>query len=212
MHKVRLHFVAAMLGLALMATLASMPAVAQNPNPDITRGELRAFDQYLDKHPEVTEDLRRDPSLINNSAYLQKHPGLRDFLRDHPNTARELDETPGFFMQRERAYDRREGDRDSDITRTELRNFDRYLDSHPEVAKELEKNPRLADDPKYVAAHPGLKEWLEHHPNSREELRENPKAFMARERAYEKKENKKEKKKSDHDRDDFARTGRHHRN
>lgn len=202
--------------LALMALAATMttsaPAVAQNPNPDITRGELRAFDGYLDSHPEIAAQLRRDPSLINDKNYLKANPSLREFLEDHPNTREELKETPNYFMARERRFDRNERG-DNDITRTELRNFDNYLDKHPEVAKELERNPRLIDDPRYVAAHPGLKEWLDHHPNSREELRENPKAFMARERTYEKHEAKKEKqhKDKDHDRDDWVGRGHHRR-
>ncbi len=193
---------AAMLLMALAATLViSAPAVAQNPNPDITRGELRAFDGYLDSHPDIAAQLRRDPSLINDKNYLKANPSLREFLEHHPNTREELKETPNYFMARERRFDRSEGD--NDITRTELRNFDNYLDKHPETAKELERNPRLVDDPNYMANHPGLKEWLDHHPNSREELKENPKAFMARERAYEKQEARKDKKQKDHDRDDW---------
>ncbi len=187
--------------MVLAATITtSAPAVTQNPNPDITRGELRAFDGYLDSHPEIAAQLRRDPSLINDKNYLKANPSLREFLEDHPNTRQELKETPDYFMARERRFDRNERG-DNDITRTELRNFDNYLDKHPEVAKELQRNPRLIDNPKYVAGHPGLKEWLDHHPNSREELRENPKAFMARERGYEKQEVKKEKKPKDKDRD-----------
>ncbi len=211
MYTVRAHSLAAMLHpsarktgarrghVALMLVLVlvmAAPAVAQSANPDISRGELRAFDGYLDSHPTIAEQLRRDPSLINDPNYLKANPGLRDFLRDHPNTTRELKETPNYFMQRERAFDRRAGD--NDITRTELRNFDNYLDSHPEVAKDLQKNPRLIDDPKYIAAHPGMKEWLDHHPNTRRELRENAKTFMARERGYEKQEAKKEKPKHHH--------------
>ncbi len=209
---------AALVLMALAATITtSAPAVAQNPNPDISRGELRAFDGYLDSHPEIAAQLRRDPSLINDKNYLKANPSLREFLEDHPNTRQELKETPNYFMARERRFDRNERG-DNDITRTELRNFDNYLDKHPEVANELERSPRLVDDPNYLRAHPGLKEWLDHHPNSREELRENPKAFMARERGYEKQEAKKDKqeakkekkpKDKDHDRDNWV--ARRHR-
>ncbi len=192
----------ALLATALITAISgSVPAVAQNPNPDITRGELRAFDGYLDSHPQVADQLRRDPSLLDDKNYLKANPSLRDFLEDHPNTRRELQETPNYFMARERSFDRREGD--NDITRTELRNFDQYLDGHRQVAEDLRKNPRLIDDPGYLAKHPGLRDWLEYHPNTRRELRENPNYFMARERGYEKHENKKEKKDKDKDRDRF---------
>src|SRR5438876_11855689 len=72
-----------------------------------------------------------------------------------------------------------------DITRQELKNFDRFLDAHPAIDKELQKNPVLVKDPAYLAAHPQLKEFLENHPGVREEIRENPRVFMNRERRFE---------------------------
>lgn len=85
-------------------------------------------------------------------------------------------------------------DKDNDITKSELRNFDAYLDKHRDVRADLERDPKLIDDPGYLNKHPHLKAFLEHHPNTREELRENPQAFMHRENQYDKAENKKEKK------------------
>ncbi len=197
----RFLFLPALMALALLLIAVSgTPALAQNPNPDITRTELRNLDRFLDSHPEIARDLRQNPRLIDDRAYVNAHPQLREFLEHHPNTREELRETPNYFMARERAFDRREGDRDNDITRTEVRNFDEYLDKHPNQARDIRNNPRLVDDPQYLAKHPELKEWLDHHPNTREELRETPKAFMARARGFEKKENK--HKKNDHDRDD----------
>ena len=84
--------------------------------------------------------------------------------------------------------------KDNDVTKSELRNFDAYLDRHHDVRADLERNPKLIDDPAYVNKHPHLKAFLERHPNTREELRENPQAFMHRENQYDKAENKKEKK------------------
>jgi hypothetical protein len=83
----------------------------------------------------------------------------------------------------------------NDTTKSELRNFDGYLDKHPDVRADLERNPKLIDDPGYLSKHPHLKTFLEHHPNTREELRENPQAFMHRENRYDKKEDKKEDRK-----------------
>lgn len=80
------------------------------------------------------------------------------------------------------------GGTDQDITRRELRNFDRYLDAHPEVAQELRKDPNLINNPDWVNKHPELKEWLAKHPHARGELKEHPRAFMRRERKYEKHE------------------------
>jgi hypothetical protein len=74
---------------------------------------------------------------------------------------------------------------DNDTTRQELRSFDQFLDSHPQIAADLQKNPNLVNDPGYVNAHPQLKDFLEDHPRVREEVKENPSAFMNRERRYE---------------------------
>jgi hypothetical protein len=68
------------------------------------------------------------------------------------------------------------------------------LDKHPDVQRDLSKNPKLMDDPAYLNKHPHLKEFLEKHPNTREQLAENPQAFTHRENRYEKGENKKAKK------------------
>jgi len=73
-----------------------------------------------------------------------------------------------------------------DITRRELQNFDNFLDTHPAVDKELTKNPRLIEDPSYIAAHPELKTFLADHPGVREEMKETPRFFMHREEQFDK--------------------------
>jgi phage-related protein len=77
-----------------------------------------------------------------------------------------------------------------DINRTELRNFDTFLDSHPQIRRELTKNPSLVNNPKYLKDHPELDAFLKSHGGVREELRENPSIFMHRELGYEKAENR----------------------
>ena len=48
---------------------------------DTTRGELVNMDRFLDSHPEIAEQLRKDPSLINNATWVQQHPALNKFWR-----------------------------------------------------------------------------------------------------------------------------------
>src|SRR2546425_10304653 len=57
---------------------------------------------------------------------------------------------------------------DNDITRRELRNFDQFLDSHPEVAEALRKDPNLINNPNWVSKHHELKDWLERQEERRE--------------------------------------------
>jgi uncharacterized protein VirK/YbjX len=180
----------------LAAAIAAVPAIAQqtsatpvSPTPlqagdnDITRGEVRNFDGFLDRHPEVAEQLRQNPNLVNNPTFLSQHPELREFLKNHPEAAEELKENPRAFMNRERRFDNRTAG-DSDITRGEVRNFDGFLDRHPEVAEQLRQNPSLVNNPTFLSQHPELREFLKNHPEAAEELKENPRAFMNRERRF----------------------------
>lgn len=56
--------------------------------------ELASLDRFLDGHPGIAQDLRRNPSLVNNGDYLEDHKELREFLRDHPAIREELRENP----------------------------------------------------------------------------------------------------------------------
>ena len=75
--------------------------------------------------------------------------------------------------------------RDNDVTRQELENFDRFLDSHAQIRSDLTRNPNLINDSRYLQDHPELREFMASHNGVREELRENPGAFMHRENSAE---------------------------
>jgi hypothetical protein len=78
----------------------------------------------------------------------------------------------------------------NDINRAELRNFDQFLDSHPQIKTELYRNPSLVNNREYVEKHQEFRAFLESHPGVREELRENPGVFMHREAGYERAEDR----------------------
>src|SRR5438445_10025744 len=79
-----------------------------NPNPDITRQELANFDRFLDSHPEVGKQLQSSRSLSYNLGWVEIHPDLRAFLSSHPGVREEIQETPRFFMERERRFENSE--------------------------------------------------------------------------------------------------------
>src|SRR5207245_2288938 len=55
----------------------NMNAVAQKKNEShITETELQNFDQFLDSHPQIASDLKKNPSLIDDQNYLNSHPQL----------------------------------------------------------------------------------------------------------------------------------------
>src|SRR5258706_11938169 len=217
---------------------------------DITRQQLASTDRFMDSHPEIAEQLRKNPVLINNKDFLEKHPALQEFLQTHPEVREEFRENPNAFMHREEQYDRREDDRDRDrrvgdrddrtsvgdrdrdertsvgnhdrdertsvgdrdrdertsigdhdTTRGELASTDRFLDSHPEIAEQLHKDPSLINNKEFVEKHPALQEYLQTHPAVREEFKENPNAFMRQERRYDQREDFHNRETSLHDRE-----------
>ena len=155
---------------------------------DTTRGELARFDQFLDSHREIAEQLRKDPSLVNNEDFVKNHPDLQAYLQEHPGIREEIRENPNAFMHQEDRFDRHEDDRDRDTTRGELARFDQFLDSHREIAEQLRKDPSLVNNEDFVKNHPDLQAYLQEHPGIREEIRENPNAFMHQEDRFDRHE------------------------
>jgi hypothetical protein len=164
---------------------------------DVTRQELSNFDRFLDGHREISEQLHKDPSLVDNREFVKNHPALQTYLQDHPGVREEFKENPNGFMQAENRYDRREDERnisrDRDVTRQELSNFDRFLDSHREISEQLRRDPSLVDNREFVKNHPALQTYLQDHPGVREEFKENPNGFMQAENRYDRREDNRDR-------------------
>ena len=47
-----------------------------------------------------------------------------------------------------------------------------------EVASDLEKNPKLVDDPNYLEQHPRLAHYLKNHPEAKQKIKNDPKGFF----------------------------------
>ena len=63
--------------VTVSAQLSSQGGVQSVPGDnDTTRGELASFDRFMDSHPEIAEQLQRDPSLVTNQEFVEKHPAL----------------------------------------------------------------------------------------------------------------------------------------
>jgi phage-related protein len=189
----------------LLATLSAcfwlgIPAHAQNSRPaadsDVSRSELGKFDQFLDSHPETAEQLRKDPSLINNREFVTKHDNLKEFLEQNPGVREELRENPNAFMHQEQRFDRRDDGQDRrdrdfkgrDNDRADVAKFDQFLDSHPETAEQLRKDPSLVNNREFIEKHENLKEFLAQNPGVQDEIRENPNAFMHQEQRFDRRE------------------------
>lgn len=148
------------------------------------REALGDFDHFLDNHPGVAQQLKSNPSLINDPTFLSQHPQLQQFLSKNPGIQKAAQSNPSQLLNRERRFERNGGD----ITRNEAAKGDRFLDSHPEIAQQLRKDPSLIDNKQFVESHPQLEQFLKTHPEVRKDWKEHPKAFMKRERQFDRRE------------------------
>jgi hypothetical protein len=57
-----------------------------------------AFDRFISEHPEIANDLARNPRLVENESFARSHPALADFLRNHSDIARDFAENPGNYV------------------------------------------------------------------------------------------------------------------
>jgi hypothetical protein len=174
----------------VLAMLLSAPAVnAQTmppqPGPtsanpplrgdDITRQDVADFNWFLDRHPEIAEQLRKDPSLIDNHRFVADHPQLQEYVQTHRKIADAFRTHPDQFMRDEERYERNQG---GDITRRDVLEMNHFLDDHKEIAEQLRKDPSLIDNREWVSSHPALQEYLQSHPAVKEAFRSDPNAFM----------------------------------
>ena len=153
------------------------------------------MDRFLDSHPEIAEQLRKDPSLVNNAKFLHNHPALQTYLQQNPGVHEEIMENPSAFMQQEQGFEGQEHTfnrqavvTDHDTTRGQLASMDRFLDHHPEIAERLQKDPSLVNNKDFVKNHPDLQSYLQQHPGVNEEFTENPNAFMRQEQRFDRRE------------------------
>ena len=174
----------------MSAQLHAQDAQAQGSS----RSEISVFDSFLDAHADIEAQLRANPSLLTNAEFLESHPQLEIFLNEHPSVQTELKENPSYFMNRQRRFDARENRRatspNPDLNRQEVATMDQFLDSNPNIERELRRTPSLVNNADYLRAHPQLQAFLSQHPNVKEEITENPRYFMQRENRFEAQENR----------------------
>jgi hypothetical protein len=144
---------------------------------DTTRADAARFSEFLDTHPEIAERLRTDHSLINNRGFVKRHSDLKKFLHDNPGVRDLAKQDPNAFMQRVYQFDRGRDLRDRG---RESALFHRFMDSHPEIAEQVRRNPSLLDNWNFVKNHPALQTLLQANPGIRDDVMQDPVAFMHR--------------------------------
>ena len=77
------------------------PLMAQQPTvPAVENADYA----YFDSHPEIANQLAKDPTLIDNQQFVDSHPSLHTYLHDHPNVRHEFKTHPYKFMHRSEMY------------------------------------------------------------------------------------------------------------
>jgi len=74
---------------------------------------------------------------------------------------------------------------DNDVTNQEIASFDRFLDGHPVIEKELAADPTRVNDANYLESRPDLQDYLNDHPRMKAELQENPNYVMRSQSRFE---------------------------
>jgi hypothetical protein len=155
-------FGAQMLGwITLARAEESSPAPAPFPPKSLSavRRALREFDRFLDHHPLLEDQLRLDPDLIADQAFLAKTPELRDFLSMNPNVGEGLKAYPRYFLNRGLLRQA-----SAPVSFRELAAFKDLFQQQPELQRELTENPELIRDRAYRESHAALRDCLLQHP------------------------------------------------
>jgi len=174
----------AALGVFWLVGSAKPLAADSDDGPGISRTELGRLDLFLDSHPDVAQALDANPSLATNRDFLTSHPAWRSFLEDHAGIRDGLIANPSGLMQNEAKFDALEAKSTlppravKESMTDQFGSFDKFLDQHPAIAKQLEANPSLIRQKDYVADHPELEAFLKNKPTLRDNLVDNPNAFM----------------------------------
>ncbi|MBV9483570.1 MAG: hypothetical protein JO249_22885 [Acidobacteria bacterium] len=137
--------------------------------------------------PDSSKPMSEEPSMTSSQAGQEQQPTpqVNDQTRDR-DQSRDRDS----MGQNSSKMDRDSAGNENKTMNRDVKEFDHFLDKHPEVAQELQNDPSKINDGSFVSNHKELQRWLEKHPQVRDEIKENPSAFMHRENRYEKNENK----------------------
>lgn len=64
------------------------------------------FHDYLKGHPDVEDQLEKNPNLADDQNFLKQHPNLHGYLKSHPEVAWQMKHDPHqFFSKEDRSLD-----------------------------------------------------------------------------------------------------------
>ncbi len=160
--------------LAVATALATFTCagLAQTVDPNIppNGAEQNQMDRYLTNHPEEAKQLHENPNLVNDPKWLAQHPKVQSYMNQHPSLKQSAAANPKSLVNNTEHHTLEQDHK-------MVTNTNHYLNEHPEVRNELRNNPKLINDPKYLAAHPDLNKELQEHPEVRQEAEAHPEGY-----------------------------------
>jgi hypothetical protein len=151
---------------------------------DADRRDVASLNRFLDDHREIAEQVRRDPSLLDNRTFVQNHPQLQAYLQENPGVRDQLRQDPNALMHQEVAYNRDANMRDHDPMQDHMADFGGFLHNHSDIQRELSRDPSVVKDHDYMQNHTELEAYLNNHPDVRGELMSDPNRFVQGASAY----------------------------
>jgi hypothetical protein len=145
---------------------------------DVNRRNAAEFEHFLDSHREIAEQVRRNPSLVNDRQFVQNHPALQTFLQNNPGVRDDLRQNPNAFMNQEARYDHPENGANRDAMHDHMADFGGFLGEHRDIARDLDKDPTKVKNKEFVQNRPDLDNYLNAHPDVRSDLMANPQDFV----------------------------------
>ena len=116
MMKCSLVFAVALAMLVLGTAVSSNVAIAQDASaapqstvpgpgqpaedPGARNNTDQAFDHWMRQNPQASQEIRNDPSLLNNPQYMANHPDLQKFMNEHPDFKNAVAKNPNKVVHR----------------------------------------------------------------------------------------------------------------
>lgn len=142
---------------------SAVVAPAPRGSRTAVRRALREFDRFLDHHPLLEEQLRRDSRLTADKLFLQETPDLDAFLRANPDVTEGLKVFPRYYLNR--ALMRQAN---APLSFRELAPLKDLFQAQPALEKELRDKPESICDLVFLGSHPALRDFLVQHPALRQ--------------------------------------------
>ena len=84
---------------------APSPSPASTPDQrEDVRDAQHNWGEFLGQHPELREQLNKNPNLVNDPKFVSEHPELQKYMQDHPKIAAHLKAHPNSVMHHEQHY------------------------------------------------------------------------------------------------------------